>query len=466
MNLPLKFRLMLYSTVMVIVVVSTISATLLYFHNKHAWEGFDLRTTSMMGALASDLELLVLLESKTEIQRKLESVMKFQDVYAVSVFDKTDKLLAKTGKNPSSLSVEFQKILSSKIEIEPSEMMEDALEPLQSEAKEKIGSVVTIFSTLNMKKKQMEMIYIILSITAIIIVFRIAIDYLFIKGITDPLARLVSGSEAVAGGNLAHRIDVKSENEIGKLVSSFNTMTMSLKERDDEIMLRQQQIEDNNKKLDSSLNEKVVLLREIHHRVKNNLQIITSLLRLQYRQAEDQKFKEMCKDSENRIKSMALVHERLYQSKDFSNVHFKDYATRLTMELLRSFGTNIEKVGLRANIEEVFLGVDTAIPCGLVINELVSNALKHAFPEGSEGKLEVSMRKMEEDEKFELIVRDNGIGFPKEVDFRATVSLGMQLVLSLVENQLRGTIELNSSQGTEFRIRFNEIKYKERMRSS
>lgn len=202
-----------------------------------------------------------------------------------------------------------------------------------------------------------------------------------------------------------------------------------------------------------SLKEKEVLLREIHHRVKNNMQVISSLLRLQSGYVKDEKYLEMFKDSQNRIISMSLIHEKLYQSKDFAKIDFNDYIRDMVNGLYQSYGTNTGRIALHLNVEEVSLGVDTAIPCGLIINELVTNSLKHAFPDDRKGKITISLCKTKED-VFELVVSDNGVGIPKDIDFRNTPSLGLHLVTILAENQLQSDVNLDQSNGTEFQIKF------------
>jgi two-component sensor histidine kinase/HAMP domain-containing protein len=212
----------------------------------------------------------------------------------------------------------------------------------------------------------------------------------------------------------------------------------------------------------NSLREKEILLREIHHRTKNNMQIISSLLRLQSMQLKDKKAIVMLKDSQNRIHSMSLIHEKLYESKELAKVDFGRYVGELTQGLVRVYGERTGKIRLDLDIKDIFLGIDTAIPCGLIINELVTNSLKYAFPEGREGTVYISMRKIDE-ERLELVLSDNGIGMPEDLDFRNTRTLGLQLVTTLSEHQLQGSIELDRTEGTEFRIKFSEIKYKERV---
>ncbi len=209
----------------------------------------------------------------------------------------------------------------------------------------------------------------------------------------------------------------------------------------------------------ASLEEKKVLLREIHHRVKNNMQIISSLLNLQTRYISDEKVVDILKESQNRVKSMAMVHETLYQSEGFAKIGFSGYIKNLVTYLLQSY-VDRDHVNVITDVDNVFLDIDTAIPCGLIINELVTNSLKHAFPNRTNGQ--ISIKLMRSDNKFILEVKDNGIGFPKLLDFRNTESLGLQLINSLVM-QLDGNIELKLNSGTEFRIVFQEMNYSKRI---
>jgi two-component sensor histidine kinase len=176
-----------------------------------------------------------------------------------------------------------------------------------------------------------------------------------------------------------------------------------------------------------SLQEKEVLLREIHHRVKNNLQVISSLLDLQSQYIEEQTTQEMFRDSQNRVKSMAFVHEQLYQSKNFISIKSADYIKTLTEHLFQSYVMNIGQIDLELDIENFALNINTAIPCSLIINELVSNALKYAFPNTTKGTIKVNLHSVNEKE-FILIVKDNGVGFPCNWSFNKLKTLGLQLV--------------------------------------
>jgi len=198
--------------------------------------------------------------------------------------------------------------------------------------------------------------------------------------------------------------------------------------------------------------EKEVLLREIHHRVKNNMQVISSLLRLQSGIIEDKKSVEMLKESQARIRSMALVHEKLYESEDLTNIDFNEYIEQLVQTLFRSYAVNGEKIRLKLNIKRVMLNIDKAIPCGLIVNELILNSFKHAFADGDQGEIEVSLLCINENE-VELTVSDNGIGVPEGIDFNNSGSLGLKLV-NILTDQIDGKLDLDQSKGTKFQIRF------------
>lgn len=205
-------------------------------------------------------------------------------------------------------------------------------------------------------------------------------------------------------------------------------------------------------KIKASLREKNVLLREIHHRVKNNMQVISSLLNLQSRHTGDEKALDLLRGIQNRVKSMTLIHERLYQSEDIAKVSFVEHVQTLTSHLFSSYGIDPGNVKLNINIKDVLLDINTAIPCSLIINEIVSNSLKHAFPDGRKGEIKVAMHPLNKKE-IGLVVNDNGVGLPKGMDFRKTESLGLHLVRLLAEDQLHGDIKLDRTKGTNFNIR-------------
>ena len=201
----------------------------------------------------------------------------------------------------------------------------------------------------------------------------------------------------------------------------------------------------------ASLREKEVLLQEIHHRVKNNLQVISSLINMQVRRTEDAASRSALAECQNRVQAIALIHEKLYQSRDYARVPFSDYARSLATNVFCATGVSPENTKLSVEFENLSLAVDKAIPCGLILNELITNALKHAFPNERRGTVRIQLRKA--DGELELVVSDNGVGLTSDFDPATSNSLGMQLVQTLVE-QLDGCLEIFHEGGTTVRIAF------------
>jgi PAS domain S-box-containing protein len=210
------------------------------------------------------------------------------------------------------------------------------------------------------------------------------------------------------------------------------------------------------KKVEESLKEKEMLLKEIHHRVKNNLMVISSLLNLQSQYVKDKEVLGMFKETQSRARSMAIIHERLYQSEDLKTINFGKYIRTLAMELLRTYNISSDLIKLYINVKDVKLDINTAISLGLIINELVSNSMKHAFPDGTNGEINIDFYL--KDDVYFLKVSDNGIGFPEDLDFRKTESLGLKLVDTL-SRQIDATVKLDRSHGTSFIIKFKEREY-------
>lgn len=205
---------------------------------------------------------------------------------------------------------------------------------------------------------------------------------------------------------------------------------------------------------------KATLLKEVHHRIKNNLTVISSLLYLQSRTTADTKIAEALQESQGRVRSIALIHEKLYRSHDLEKLAFGDFVRDLLASMVSTYGVGQEGIAVHCAVEDVSLGVDTAVPCGLIINELVSNALKHAFPNGRPGDLWVDVRR-NQDRQCVMSVRDNGIGLPSTHDWQRSKSLGLRLVADLTK-QLGGNLVVGQAEGTSFQITFSEVKYKER----
>jgi PAS domain S-box-containing protein len=204
-------------------------------------------------------------------------------------------------------------------------------------------------------------------------------------------------------------------------------------------------------KLRNSLREKELLLKEVHHRVKNNLQIVSSMLNLQMEQIRDAGTLALFRESQARVRSIALFHEKLYQSRDLARVDIAGYLKGLTTGLFSAYGVGPEDIALSVEADDVPLDIDAAISCGLIVNELVSNSLKHGFPDGRKGAVHVALRR--EGSAVLLEVSDDGVGVPEGVDVRSAGTLGLKLV-SILADQLRGRMTLERGAGTRFAVRF------------
>ena len=258
------------------------------------------------------------------------------------------------------------------------------------------------------------------------------------------------------------------------MIQSFNDMLSQIEYRDNTIQETSIQLEKQTEKLKNelkkrrkvekkikrSLDEKNILLQEIHHRVKNNLQIISSLLKLQLRNINDPDTMTLFQDCHNRVHTMALIHEQLYRSEDFSDIDFQQYVLSLTKHLYYIYNDPDKKIKLDIEIEKAHLDLNAAIPCGLLITEIVSNSLKYAFVDREQGKIKISLTRMKEtkaedkkNRKYIFIIQDDGVGLPADMDNLSTESLGLKLVKALVR-QLRGEIAVDIKEGTLFKIVF------------
>ncbi len=285
--------------------------------------------------------------------------------------------------------------------------------------------------------------------------------------ISGPISDLTTVTRTVSvNKDYSLRAQKHGKDELGFLTERFNEMLVQIQDRDaalqnarDQLEMRADELQRElaerkivDEQVKASLKEKEVLLKEIHHRVKNNLQIISSLLDLQSGSIRDKQALEIFKDSRNRIKSMALIHEKLYQSRNLSKIDVAEYIQNLIAAVRSSYVNNSGCITIRTNIENIFLNIDTAIPCGLIINELVSNALKYAFPAGGEGNIDVAIQSNNGD-AFTMTVHDNGVGLPEEVNIANTETLGLQLV-NMLAAQHNAEVEIHRNGGTTFKIKF------------
>ncbi|MEI6457219.1 MAG: histidine kinase dimerization/phosphoacceptor domain -containing protein [bacterium] len=228
----------------------------------------------------------------------------------------------------------------------------------------------------------------------------------------------------------------------------------SLRQRIAELEQSESERQRAEEKIKASLLEKETMLKEIHHRVKNNLQVISSLLGLQSSYVQGEQSRKIFQESQDRVSTMAKIHTMLYQSEDMSRVDFGSFIRDLAGRLQQSYGIAGSPIEVHVDVADVSLTIETSIPCGLILNELVSNALKHAFPEGRGGEVNISMTRARD--QFTLTVQDNGIGFPEAMDFHNTKSLGLELV-NLLVGQINGTIDLQVKGGTTFTITFPAV---------
>jgi two-component sensor histidine kinase/HAMP domain-containing protein len=279
------------------------------------------------------------------------------------------------------------------------------------------------------------------------------ISFFFAKSFTAPIRELQTYAQRVTAGALTARANIRTNDEIQDLADSLNKMVTALQES-------QTRVRDNASHK-AALREKEILLREIHHRVKNNMQILTSLLRLQSRRAGSEEMRNVLQESEARIRSMGLLHENLYKSESISRIVIAEYLKTLTSELVRVNTPPGVKREIRLAAVGIEMGLDTALPCGLIVTELVSNALKYAFDRNTDGAIVVSVSKPEPGQ-YSLLVWDNGCGIPKGFDIKTSESLGMRLVTMLTE-QLNGELLVTSERGTRIEIRFKETKYTKRL---
>jgi two-component sensor histidine kinase len=234
-----------------------------------------------------------------------------------------------------------------------------------------------------------------------------------------------------------------------------NTVAMKIESLEQQSLLEQQvrerteELRTANAELRKSAEEKELLLREIHHRVKNNLNVVISLLRMQLSDVDDEKVRDALQVSMDRIRSMALVHQHLYQSENLNSIHFKGFIEEFIRDIAMTYETG-NNVRINAGIEDMDLHIDSAIPVSLIINELVTNALKYAFPGGAEGTIDIKIRMLPED-AFELTVRDSGVGLPPDFSIEKAGTLGTKLVQGLTE-QLEGELTFLKDNGTICRI--------------
>lgn len=212
----------------------------------------------------------------------------------------------------------------------------------------------------------------------------------------------------------------------------------------------------------ASLKEKEVLLAELYHRTKNNMQVISGLLFMQSMYIEDEQILDIFKETDNRIRAMSLVHEKLYHAKNLSSINLKEYIKDLADQLLMNYEIKTERISFTVEGDPVLILMDTAVPCGLILNELITNSLMHAFPDDRKGEIQISIHTLD-DGDIEIWFKDNGVGLPKDFDLEKTQTLGLELVRDLTKSQLKGKIVIKPGPGMDIQIRFKKKLYKKRI---
>jgi two-component sensor histidine kinase len=324
---------------------------------------------------------------------------------------------------------------------------------------EKRGLVIVLIDLAQMRQdiqKTLLMTSTTLIFGVILVLF--AMSLLLQKQVLKPLAVLLKNIIEQPHSDL--NMSLMPKNEIGFLGFKFQEKFKELDQINQELITAMKATESAEAKLRTSLWEKEILLKEIHHRVKNNLLVVSSILDLQLDYIEDAKLQKVLQDIQGRIYSMTLIHKKLYQSTSLAQVNFREYLEELTSILLYSYQAD-QTIDLQLDIENIDLNIETAHPCGLIINELISNSLKHAFPTDKIGKIILGLHRCPNSKNIILTVRDNGVGFPANFAWQETESLGLQLVQTLTK-QLQGQLEVKQENGTCFQFTFSELNYQQR----
>ena len=295
---------------------------------------------------------------------------------------------------------------------------------------------------------------ILISIGCLVTILAIIIAIYVSRAISKPIESLMESVNRVSKGESWQEVKIHTTDEIGMLSRAFNEMIGELYATTvsrDRLVMEVKHRKLAEYQIKSTLKEKEALLKEIHHRVKNNLQVVSSMLNIQGRHFDDEKLKEIFKESQSRIKSMALVHEQLYQSQDISEINVLQYLRTLVANIFQSYVGSTSLIKLNLDIDNIILDIDSSLVLGLIVNELCTNSLKHAFPQGRSGKLCIEFSYT--DGNYKLVVSDNGVGFPKNSNIENVTTMGLVLVGNMIK-QINGTLKIDQTSGMKFSITF------------
>ena len=306
--------------------------------------------------------------------------------------------------------------------------------------------LVTVFEE-DLNKNLYEPLLKIMPAGVLALITAILLGFLIFRRMFNSIGILTNTVKEVNAGNRSIRSHLKGDDDIAFLAQSFDAMMDSIEKN---IMQLDSKVENKTKQLQESLKEKETLLKEIHHRVKNNLAMTINLIKLQKAKLRDEKSQEVLTDIQERIFTMELLHKKLYESKDLNSISMKRYISELVDDLHATY--QIDKTIQRElDIDDIFLDIEQALPCGLVITETLINSYKYAF-KGAYGKVKISCKQV--DGKIELIIQDDGVGLPEDFDIHTTKSLGLRLITSIVKGQLLGNIACDTTEGTKYMIQF------------
>ncbi len=453
-------KLLIYILLFSSIVTIFIAAIQLYTEYKRDLDNIDDQFTKIEEIFKPALSQSLWFFNEESIKVQLEGISHLSDIEYIELIDK---------ENNSTIVGEKQSKHSSTRHI---------LLIYNSKGKEiEVGTLTVVASRAKVYKRLFERLIIVL-LSQGLIIFLVSIfifllvHFLVIKHVRviDDYLKNIGLSKTSPLLELQRKSSPQGD-ELDQMVASINEMTKTLhgtyekieqtvKERTADLKNTNEQLKNEITKrkqaeetIKASLKEKEVLLREIHHRVKNNMQVIIGLLKLQSDSVKDRAVMDALMNSQMRIQSMSAVHETLYSTESLSFIDFETYTSKLARTIFQSYGANSGQVELKIEAEDIKFGIDQATPLGLLINELVSNALKHAFPDNRPGEIAIKLKKTDEDE-IELVVGDNGIGLPENFDWRNTDTLGFKLVNILAEGQLDGEINLERDDGARFIIRF------------
>lgn len=317
---------------------------------------------------------------------------------------------------------------------------------LNDDKKRKLLFITTIYEE-DFDNKIDSSFWKILPASLIALLFAITLGFLLFRKLFKSIFILSTIAKEVNNGNMSLRSNIKGKDDIGALGIAFDNMLDSIQTN---FKLLDNKVEDKTKELRNSLEEKDVLLKEIHHRVKNNLAMTINLIKLQKSKIDDEKTKSVLIDVQERIFTMELLHRKLYESKDLSSISLKKYISELVEDLDKTYKNN-KKIQINSNIDDLNISIEYALPCGLIITECVTNAYKYAF-ENDTGILNISFKMR--NNTCTLIISDNGIGLPKNIDVNKTKTLGLRLISTIVKGQLLGKLDYIYEDGAKFNIIF------------